>query len=494
MRRTAALVLAAAAMMGLATSASALDITLNAVQFPERKSIDVDFAPTGRAPRAEVRAEVEFREGQAQIDISFKHMRPAVLFGGDVTSFVVWAVTRDGHAENLGELWVREESGSASYSTGQKEFALIITAETYSMVEQPSELLVFYSLPVEPKAGARNFPFSFSGFAAAPAHGMESIADIKYTGETPLDLKQAQKAYELAQRMNAEQYAGSMMREASITLAQATNLATTSSRRKEMVDYARRTVALASEAMRITTRKIEAQQLEEAIAKRKAEMAALEQRASAAEQARAQSEASKAEAEKALNTAQQEMQSIATQKAAAEAEMARLQQEKAQLEQTKAQLEQQTASLQHERDTLSQRLEGALSKVAQTTNTARGLIVNLPDILFDLNEATLKPEASLTLAKLSGILLMMPELNLRIEGYTDSTGTAAYNMTLSQQRAESVQAFLISQGVDPERMKAVGYGMARPIADNTTKEGRAKNRRVEIVIASGEVQAPPAQQ
>jgi outer membrane protein OmpA-like peptidoglycan-associated protein len=143
-----------------------------------------------------------------------------------------------------------------------------------------------------------------------------------------------------------------------------------------------------------------------------------------------------------------------------------------------------------ERDALSQRLVGALTTVADTQNTARGVVVNLSDILFDTNKASLKPEAQLKLAKLTGVLTVFPNLNLRVEGYTDSTGTDAINDKLSRERAASVQMFLQSQGIDGSRMTSQGYGSQHPVASNDTKEGKAKNRRVEIVLAEGVVAEP----
>ena len=486
MRVRIAIVLAVAAVL-LVAQANALEVSLSTVQFPEKQAIEVGFAGTSHAPRAEVKADVEARGSQTTVNISFKKMRPAILFAGDVTSFVVWAVTREGKYENLGELWVREDSGSASYSTGLKEFAMIITAEPHAMVDDPSELLVFFSQAPEKPRGSRVTPVQFGRFAPAPKYGVESIASIEYTGSTPVDLMQAQKAYELAQRAQAEQFAAGLMSEARITLAQANALAAASGRHKEMVDYSRRTVSLSSEAMRVTKRKIEEKALEERIAARKAEMDSLETRARSAETATV--------------TARGELEQTRAQKAAIESDMARLRQEKsslesaktalerqkAQLETQKVQLEAQRSALEKQKSELSQRLEGALSRVAETKNTARGFIVNLPDILFDTSQATLKPEAKITIAKLSGILLLMPELNLRVEGHTDSTGTAAFNMTLSQKRADSVLAFLGESGIDADRMKAVGYGVERPIADNTTAEGRARNRRVELVIGEGQI-------
>ena len=145
------------------------------------------------------------------------------------------------------------------------------------------------------------------------------------------------------------------------------------------------------------------------------------------------------------------------------------------------------AGLKQERELLSSRLDDALSQVADTRNTARGTIINLPDILFDVSKSTLKPEARLVIAKLAGILLIMGDLNTRIEGHTDATGGYDYNMSLSEARAASVRDFLFDEGIEIRRMTVKGYGPDRPIADNTSTEGRAKNRRVEIVIAEGTI-------
>jgi outer membrane protein OmpA-like peptidoglycan-associated protein len=174
---------------------------------------------------------------------------------------------------------------------------------------------------------------------------------------------------------------------------------------------------------------------------------------------------------------------------AAQGELSRIEAERVALVASVSALEVQSAALEREKADLSSRLQGALSQVADTQSSARGMIVSLPDILFDTNEATLKDEAKVVIAKLAGILLILPELNLRVEGHTDSTGSADYNQMLSERRASSVRDFLAQQGIGGQRMVAVGYGLTRPVADNSTREGRASNRRVEIVISEGVVAA-----
>ena len=155
------------------------------------------------------------------------------------------------------------------------------------------------------------------------------------------------------------------------------------------------------------------------------------------------------------------------------------------LEAKNAQLKGENERLVKERDDLAGQLDGALSSVAQITKTARGVVVNLPDILFDVNKATLKQNTQVALAKLAGIVQVFPRINLRIEGYTDSTGSDELNMRLSRERADAVMSFLQAQGVAASRMTDQGYCPKFPVADNATVEGRAKNRRVEIVLAEG---------
>ncbi|MGC2617484.1 MAG: OmpA family protein, partial [Acidobacteriaceae bacterium] len=182
--------------------------------------------------------------------------------------------------------------------------------------------------------------------------------------------------------------------------------------------------------------------------------------------------------------------------AQADAERARQQQQAA---------EQAASAAAQQTEQMREKLRDQLNQVLQTQETARGLIVNMSDVLFATNQYTLKPDAQIKLAKVSGILLTYPNIKVQVEGYTDNTGSDGYNLTLSQHRATAVQAFLIAQGVSPENITSQGYGEADPVADNSTSAGRSQNRRVEMVIsgnsigiqqqapAQGSVQPPPPQ-
>jgi outer membrane protein OmpA-like peptidoglycan-associated protein len=464
----------------LSGGAEAIEVTLNQVTYPERNQIEIGFERDQRAPIATMVAEVKYHEGQADMSIRFREMKPAILFGGDVTCYVLWAVTGDGTVENMGELWVREVSDTVQYSTGQKSFAMMVTAESHPLVTVPSELMMFQSLPPKAKK-VTSAEFAFSGFVPAPAIEYPSVAKVIWDRGEPLDLRQAQKAYELAVAAGAENYAPTQLLRARTTLAQATSLAA-GKKTKATVDYSRRTIALSAEAMQVTARQKEAEAVEAEIARRTAEMEALMTRAGEAE-------ASAAAAATQLEEVRRSRTEAEAAVLAAQGELDRIEADRVALAAAVTALETQSAELEREKAELSDRLQGALSQVADTQQSARGMIVSLPDILFDTNEATLKNEARVVIAKLAGILLILPELNLRVEGHTDSTGSADYNQGLSERRASSVRDFLAQQGIEGQRMVAVGYGMTRPVADNETREGRAQNRRVEIVIAEGVVAA-----
>jgi outer membrane protein OmpA-like peptidoglycan-associated protein len=392
-------------------------------------------------------------------------------------------------------------------------------------------MVVFQSGPTRSKY-ARNSMLAFSTFAPAVRHDRESIGSMRWQGNEPIALYQARKAVEMATEAGVDRYDEKSMREARTTLAQATNSMGSGGSSRVVTDYSRRTMELVTVAARSMYKAQQEKAEAEAAAKRKAELNALSQRTASAEQSAAAADAARRQAEEASQRADQlrsqaEMEkgeaerakaemaaaaaALAAQKSDLEAQMAALAAEKDAAEKAKAdsvaaaaaldaqkrELEMQMAALavendktRAERDALAQRLVGALATVAETQNTARGVVVSLSDILFDTNKATLKPDAQLALAKLTGVLSVFPNLNLRIEGYTDSTGTDAINNKLSRDRAASVVEFLQSQGIAGARITSEGYGSKYPVASNDTREGKSKNRRVQVVLAEGVIAAP----
>ena len=447
--------LALAALLVLTAAASAADVQLTSVLYPEKVDIDVPFAVSAIGPKdAQVSAEVEFKGGQAQIEISYDKMQPAILFAGNITSYAVWAITKDGTAENLGSLDVVSPKGSHKFATGQKDFAMMVTAEPVGGTVQPSTLVVLTSGAAKQKE-AKSTPFSFNRFTGdfyqkLIKPGNPSIADLKYTkGGEPIELMRARKLVELAGNPAVLKYDPKAVEEASIPLAQATNTATAGGSERVITDYAARATARASDAIRLTVRK-------------------------------------EYEAMKAAEEAKK-----AAEKAALQTGLATTTAEKDQLAAEKKQLEADKAALKAERDALAARLGGALEKIMAVRQSARGVVMDLGDVLYDVNKSTLKVGARESLAKLSGVLLMLPEINVRIEGFTDSTGTAERNKVLSSERARSVFDYLKGQGIPAERLTHAGYGPANPVADNATAEGRSKNRRVELTFAQGPIEPTP---
>ena len=278
---TVSLSFVAMVCLGVA-SAVAGEITLYAPQYPTGNSVSLDMIASAQAPRARVEAKVNFnKKGQAEIEVQFKDMKPAVLFGGDITAYVVWAVSKDGYAVNLGELATRDAGGTSRYRTGLKSFAILITAEPYYLVRTPSEMVMFYNA----KPASKRIPsddFSFSRLDPAADHQLDSIVNVAWDSDEPLELIQAEKAYEIAGRIDADRYAPDLYFQATTTLDQAKALAGAGRKRKTSADYALRSVALSNDAIGISERKIEAAALEAEIASRRADMDALVMRATEA--------------------------------------------------------------------------------------------------------------------------------------------------------------------------------------------------------------------
>lgn len=176
---------------------------------------------------------------------------------------------------------------------------------------------------------------------------------------------------------------------------------------------------------------------------------------------------------------QQKQEKLAADSAANEAALRAAEEREADLQ--KALAEERAKAEQRQKDAMN-KLNELQSKLIQVSKDARGIILSMSDILFGVNQASLTADLKTSLAKVAGILSVYQQFSVSVEGNTDNTGSAEFNMKLSQQRATNVMKFLISQGISPSRLKAKGLGMTMPIADNNTKEGRQKNRRVDLVI------------
>ncbi|NPV82609.1 MAG: OmpA family protein [Candidatus Aminicenantes bacterium] len=466
----------------LAAAAPALaEIQLKALTLTEGKNIQITFNKTPRAPsRSSLSAELSFSKGVTAVDLSFEKLEPAILFSGNITTYVIWALNPAGTCENLGEILVdrREASGSQKFYAPGKILALMITAEPYSVVSKPSEIVLYYNGETREK-NVQIVPFAFKDFSGEAAPALDSIAMLQYSTDLPVTLFQAEKTIEYANKINAAEHNPKAIEEAKKALDRARTLTRD---KKNMAETARIAVQHATRAIKDTVKYMEEKAAAEEEARRQAEKAALEQRAAQAE-SEAEKLAVQLEQIKQERAAlDKEMADLARQMRELAEERDRLALEKDNLSLETERLAAEREAIKKERDELASKLKGALSSVAETTETARGLIVNLAGVLFDVNKATLKPESQLKLAKLAGILMVFQDMKLSIEGHTDSTGSEELNLRLSTDRARAVYEFLMSQGVAPDRMKYQGFGSSKPVAPNDTEANRAKNRRVEVIV------------
>ena len=438
--------------------------SIETVNYWARGSTKVDFVGTALMPRAEGTAKVESQKGALAINTEFKNLQSPNTVGSPFLVYVLWAITPEGRANNLGQLVLKGNKSSLNVTTKLQTFGMIVTAEPYFAVSFPSDAVVLENKVRSDTKGAvapvtANFELLQRGEYDA-AHFEAFNMDPK----VPLDLYQAQNAVRIAKFEGAEKYAPEAFAKAQQGLEQAEDYQ--KRKQKNAVPTAARNAVQAAEDARSI-----------AVRRRHEEQIANEQKAAQAAQAQAQA-AQEEEAKKraaAEAAAAQEAQA----RAAAEAQQ-KAAEEQAAKDQAAA------AKAEKEKQELRARLLAQFNRVLPTTDTPRGLVVNMGDVLFDTGKADLRGEAREALAKLSGIVLNYPSLHLTIEGHTDNTGSADFNQTLSEKRADSVRDYLIGQGLPPDKLTAQGFGMANPVADNSTAAGRQKNRRVEIVV-SGEV-------
>jgi len=437
--------------------------------FHRSGSTKIGFQGTSLLPEAKGTAKVDAAPGRTNISLDLEGLSPANGFGPEYLTYVLWAISPEGRPINLGEVLPSGSKGKSelTVTTNLQAFGLIVTAEPYFAVTMPSDLVVMQNVVQDRTQGVieqvnAHYTLLPRGAYAETAGRHAVLHPITRNERSPLELFEAENAVQIATAAGAEHYAADTMNAARTSLKNAQDLDSKKSNRKQTITYAREAVQASEDARIITIRKIkeedDAAQLK---ARQDAELAAEKSKAEAEQQAaqRAQAEAAATEAEARAQKARQEQQAA---------------------EQSAQQAAQQTEQMR-------ERLKQQLNQVLQTTETARGLIVNMSDVLFDFNKYSLKPDAQVKLAKVSGILLAYPNLKLQVEGYTDNIGSDEYNQKLSEERANAVRDFLVTQNVPQGSISSAGYGKSNPIADNSTNSGRAQNRRVEMVVSGAAI-------
>ncbi len=494
--------------------------TTNAVSYRHRSGwTKVDLRGTPLAPEATGHVDVNSRPGYIEAKASMDHLQPAQRYGPEYLTYVLWAITPEGRSKNLGEVLLEDTKSHLDVTTDLQAFALIVTAEPYFGVTQPSDVVVMENIIREDTVGkveqtSVKYDLLKRGVYTMYV-GPGKFRAVQIGKSVPLQLLEAENAVQIAQYSNADRYAKDVFDNATDLLRQAEAYqARKNVGSKPVIMTAREAVQTAETARLLAVKRQEEERIamekkasadREAAARAQADESA-RQRALADEQAReserrkaiadaqARESAQRAAAERAaadLARAQSEADRLRAEQARLaaleqqrQAEQARLEalqsQQKAQeADRLRAQAEQ--AQLELRRQLLQQ-----FNMILETRDTARGLIVNMSDVLFDFNKYTLRPGAKEKLAKISGIILSHPGLRLEVDGYTDSIGSDAYNMKLSDERADAVRGYLTGQGIASDNVTAKGFGKENPVATNDTSAGRQQNRRVELVV-SGEI-------
>jgi outer membrane protein OmpA-like peptidoglycan-associated protein len=496
--------------------------TIQAINYHHREgNTTVNLVGTGLMPRAKGEAHVDSKTGATKVDVTFDKMDPAQTHGDSFLTYVLWAITPEGRPENLGEVFVNGDNARLQGSTELQAFGLIVTAEPYFAVTQPSDTVVMEGVVKPGPEGTTGTIAPIEAKYELLQHGSYDAvlpaadrALFKQKNDAPLDLKEARQAMAIARGVGALKYASDTMQKASIDLQNAEGFWSSRKDTKRVQTLARNVTQLAEDARIITLRKRQEEDLAAERALQEQKVAAAQSDADRQTNQRILAETERKQALEREQAAKEQAEQEARLRLRAETQQALLAQARAdaetmlasaRLDQARAQADAaaskeaaaraEAASQKSEQDRLALRtqLREQLNKILQTQDTARGLIVNLSDVLFDFGQYTLKPGAREKLAKMSGILVLHPELRIQVEGHTDSIGSDDFNQTLSEKRAEAVRDYLVSNDVASSSITARGFGKTRPVVSNDTAEGRQRNRRVEMVVSGDSIQTSAVQ-
>jgi outer membrane protein OmpA-like peptidoglycan-associated protein len=522
--------------------------TAKAISYQHRSgATKIDFSGTQLMPNAHGEAKVESKKGYIEIEVEFRNMTEATQFGGEYLTYVLWAITPEGRTSNLGEiLRGGGTSGKLDVTTELQVFGLVVTAEPYFAVSRPSDVVVMENV-VRPdtKGKIELIDAKYELLQRGQYEHLANVLDLKLNSKIPLELYEARNAVNIARKSGADRFATATFEKAENNLKQSEAYRARNAGSKPVTMTARQAVQIAEDSRAIAVKRQDddllaaerqagvdredraanataAAQSETARVAREAASARLSAENEAdrvrrendlrASAARNEADRLKLDNDAKLAAAQTEADRLkrenALQAASAQAEADRLKQEndlRASVAQTEAdrlrqENEAQRIAAQDERDRIAKE-KGQLeidkaelraqlllqfNAVLQTRDTARGLIVNMADVLFDTAKFTLRPDAREKLAKVAGIVSGHPGLSLAVEGHTDNVGGDSYNQELSEHRASSVRDYLTQQGMQPDSVSTQGFGETQPVASNETASGRQQNRRVELVI-SGDI-------
>jgi outer membrane protein OmpA-like peptidoglycan-associated protein len=451
--------------------------TVKAINYQYRSGpTPIDFRGTILLPKGKGQALVESKQGHTEIDAHFEKLTEPTRFGREYLTYVLWALTPEGRPINLGEV-VASHSDKAHLrvTTGLQAFALIVTAEPYAEVRQPSDVVVFENAVRPDTVGKIEEVNARYELLPRGAYAWQEPDQSQYKPpDTPkvsmskyeelLEVYQAQNALGIAESARASQYAPNTYAKAQQLLADARQLQASKADSARVIETAREAAQTAEDARLIATRRAQEQQVLSA----QAQIAAAQQAqaASAAQAAQAQADAERAARERAeaqIQAAQQPAQARVV------------------IETPSTHPQQETAAHSALRMRLLEQLNGPLA----TRDTPRGLVATVPNSAF--NGGALNPDERTRVARIAAILVANPGLRVEVEGNSDTEQAAP----LSWKRAEAVRLALVSAGVSPNAVTSRGLGNTRPLASNATPAGRDANDRVEIVISGDPIGSLP---
>jgi outer membrane protein OmpA-like peptidoglycan-associated protein len=503
--------------------------TTKAINYQHRSgATKIDFRGTQLLSKARGEAKVESKQGYFEIEVEFDELQPANKLGAEYLTYVLWAITPEGRTSNLGEVLLNGTKSKLNVTTDLQVFGLVVTAEPYYSVTRPSDLIVMENI-VRPdtKGTIEAIDAKYELLQRGQYERLANPLVLKLDQKVPLELYEARNAIQIARGVGADRFATETFQKAEQRLAQSEAYHERNAGTKPVTMAAREAVQIAEDARAIAVRRQE----EEALTVERRESSDREDKAQS-QRVAAQSETERVtrEAETARIAAQVESERLTkemnAQARTARAEADRVRQEtdarailvsgeadrlrlenearataaKTEADRLKQENEtqrlasqaaldaaaKQNAQLEAEKAELRTRLLAQFNAILQTRDTARGLIVNMSDILFDTGKHSLRPLAREKLANVAGIVAGHPGLKLDVEGHTDSVGGDDYNQKLSEQRSNSVRDCLTQHGMQSAAVTAKGLGKTQPVSTNDTANGRQQNRRVELVI-SGDV-------
>jgi outer membrane protein OmpA-like peptidoglycan-associated protein len=423
-------------------------------------------------PTANGEAEVNSKRGTIEVKAEFGNLQSPKTFGNEYLTYILWAISPEGRAVNLGEVLVGDDSRSKLHvTTDLQAFALIVTAEPYYAVRQPSNVVVLENVIRKDTKGTietvdAKYELMERGGYIPTGYKFDPVV---LNAKLPLEFFEARNAVRIAQSEGAEQYAPESYQKAVQLMNNADEYATRKHvEDKPLIAVARDAVQTAEDARAISVKKMDDQRIANN----------LQNSADAQAQAQAQAQQAQADVAKAQSdmAASQAASAAAVSAAQADADQSRLAAQQANTDKA----------------AMRARLSEQLNSILQTRDSARGLIVSMSDVLFDTGQYSLKPGAREKLAKVAGILLAYPGLNIEVGGYTDNVGGDDMNQKLSENRADSVRDYLVQEGVTTNAVTARGFGNTLPVASNDSSSGRQQNRRVELLVSGDAIGASAA--